>query len=194
MLLEAGSAAIDDGLRRHSEEVAALALRTAVRLGLDKCRRERLLLGALLHDVGKLGVSARILMKPGRLTPAEFAIIKEHPGIGHRVVSRIPYLARAAPAVRHHHERFDGLGYPDGLAGEDIPVEARIVAVVDAYSAMLADRPYRQGCSADVACAELERCAGSQFDPAVVDVFVSRVAQPASSGAIVSPASLSCSQ
>ena len=177
MLLEAGSAAIDDGLRRHSEEVATLALRTAVRLDLEEGRRERLLLGALLHDVGKLGVSARILMKPGRLTPAEFAIVKEHPGIGHRVVARIPHLARAAPAVRHHHERFDGLGYPDGLAGNDIPIEARIVAVADAYSAMLADRPYREGCSADDACAELERCAGSQFDPEIVSVFVEHLPQ-----------------
>ena len=181
--------AADLGLRLHSEEVATLAVRIAVRMGFDARRCEHLLLGALLHDVGKLGVSARILMKPGRLTATEFALVKQHPGIGHRVVVRIPTLAPAAPAVRHHHERYDGRGYPDGLAGTDIPLEARIVAVADAYSAMVADRPYRRGRSGEEAYAELVRCAGTQFDPEVVTAFY-----PCSSGAMVNPASLSCSQ
>jgi HD-GYP domain-containing protein (c-di-GMP phosphodiesterase class II) len=165
----------DPSVRSHSEEVARYSAAVAARLDLDEDRREELLFGSLLHDVGKIGISERILLKPARLTPDEFDVIKLHPGIGHRLVMAIPSLAGVAPAILHHHERYDGKGYPSGLAGEDIPLEARIIGVADSFSAMVADRPYSRGRSHGDACAELERCAGTQFDPTVVSLFVEEV-------------------
>jgi HD-GYP domain-containing protein (c-di-GMP phosphodiesterase class II)/GGDEF domain-containing protein len=165
----------DPGVRSHSEEVARYAAAVAARLDLDPQRREELLFGSLLHDVGKIGISERILCKPGRLTEDEFSVIKLHPRIGHRIVAGIPALAPIAPAILHHHERYDGDGYPSGLAGDRIPLEARIVGVADSFSAMIADRPYSPGRTPEDACAELERCAGTQFDPEVVQLFVEEV-------------------
>ncbi|MGI8624588.1 MAG: HD domain-containing phosphohydrolase, partial [Solirubrobacteraceae bacterium] len=165
----------DSSVRTHSEEVARYVAAVANRLDMDPRRREELLFGSLLHDVGKIGISERILLKPGRLTAEEFNIIKLHPRIGHRLVAGIPALAPIAPAVLHHHERFDGAGYPAGLAGERIPLEARIIGVAESFSAMIADRPYSPGRSSEEACAELERCAGTQFDPEVVRLFVEEV-------------------
>ena len=165
----------DPGVRYHSEDVARYAAGVAARLDLDPDRREALQFGSLLHDVGKIGISERILLKPGRLTEEEFNVIKLHPRIGHRIVAGIPALTGLGPAILHHHERFDGNGYPAGLAGERIPLEARIVGVADSFSAMIADRPYSQGRSAEEACGELERCAGTQFDPEVVRLFVEEV-------------------
>ncbi len=165
----------DPGVRTHSEEVARYASAVAARLDMDERRREELQFGSLLHDVGKIGISERILLKPGRLTDDEFNVIKLHPRIGHRIVAGIPALAGIAPAILHHHERYDGGGYPAGLSGERIPLEARIVGVADSFSAMIADRPYSSGLSFEAACAELERCAGTQFDPEVVRLFVEEV-------------------
>ena len=165
----------DPSVRSHSEEVARYTAAVAARMELGHERREELLFGSLLHDVGKIGISERILLKPARLTRDEFDVVKLHPAIGHRLVQGIPALAGVAPAILHHHERFDGTGYPAGLAGEDIPLEARIIGVADSFSAMLADRPYSRGRSPEDACAELERCAGSQFDPEVVALFVEEV-------------------
>jgi HD-GYP domain-containing protein (c-di-GMP phosphodiesterase class II)/GGDEF domain-containing protein len=165
----------DPSVRTHSEEVARYAAAVAARLDLDPQRREELLFGSLLHDVGKIGISERILCKPGRLTDDEFNIIKLHPRIGHRIVAGIPALAGIAPAILHHHERYDGGGYPAGLEGERIPLEARIVGVADSFSAMIADRPYSPGRTTEDACPELERCAGTQFDPEVVRLFVEEV-------------------
>lgn len=165
----------DPGVRTHSEEVARYATAVAARLELDPQRREELAFGSLLHDVGKIGISERILLKPGRLTDEEFNVIKLHPRIGHRIVAGIPALAGIAPAVLHHHERYDGTGYPSGLSGERIPLEARIVGVADSFSAMIAERPYSPGRTPEEACQELERCAGSQFDPQVVALFVEEV-------------------
>jgi HD-GYP domain-containing protein (c-di-GMP phosphodiesterase class II)/GGDEF domain-containing protein len=165
----------DPGVRTHSEEVARYASAVAAKLELEPRRREELLFGSLLHDVGKIGISERILLKPGRLTDDEFNVIKLHPRIGHRIVAGIPALAGIAPAILHHHERYDGSGYPAGLEGERIPLEARIVGVADSFRAMIADRSYSAGRSTEEACAELERCAGTQFDPEVVRLFVEEV-------------------
>ena len=174
MLAEAIQAK-DPFLRGHSEEVSAYVGAVAERLGLEGDPRERLVFGSLLHDVGKIGISERILHKPARLTPEEFAIVQLHPRIGYRLLEQVPALRPIAPAILHHHERYDGTGYPTGLRGEQIPLEARIVAVADAFSAMTADRPYRARMPLEEACAELERGAGSQFDPEIVGIFVEEV-------------------
>ncbi len=125
--------------------------------------------------MGKIGVSERILLKAGPLTPDERTAIELHARIGYHLVRQVPALHGIASAVLHHHERWDGDGYPDGLAGDEIQLDARVICVADAFSAMTSDRPYRQAIGADDACRELERCAGAQFDPRVVELFVEQV-------------------
>lgn len=129
-------------------------------------------LGAAMHDVGKIIVPDNILKKPGRLTPDEYAIIKQHCYFGGQICKRISFLQQVYPIVYHHHERFDGKGYPDGIAGERIPLGARIVSVVDAYDAITSDRPYRSARSQEEAEAILRDGAGSQWDPQIVDTFL----------------------
>jgi putative nucleotidyltransferase with HDIG domain len=175
-LLTEAIEAKDPYLRGHSDEVSGYVAALAERLGLEAARREQLVLGSLLHDVGKLAIRAGILLKPGALTPEERAIVEEHPSIGSRIVEQLKELRGVAPAILHHHERWDGAGYPDRLRGPQIPLEARIIAVADSFSAMTTDRPYRRRLSAAEARAELRRCAGTQFDPAVVRVFCSEMA------------------
>lgn len=165
----------DPSLRNHSDEVSDFVLTVANRLRLPGEQRERLRFGSLLHDVGKIAISEQILLKPGPLSAEEEHIVQLHPRIGSRLVSEVSSLEPLSEAILHHHERFDGTGYPDGLGGEDIPLEARIISVADAFSAMTADRPYRKAMSVDEACAELDRCAGSDFDPNIVSVFVEEV-------------------
>jgi diguanylate cyclase (GGDEF)-like protein len=165
----------DPFLRGHSDEVSRYVSAVADRLGVDRRRREQLMFGSLLHDVGKIGISERILLKPAALTQEERSVIQLHPRIGYRLVERVPALRDIAPAILHHHERYDGEGYPSRLAGEQIPLEARIICVADSFSAMTAERPYRRRMTLEDACAELERCAGTQFDPEVVRVFVEEV-------------------
>jgi len=165
----------DRRLRGHSEDVARYVTAVATSLGLEPRRREELLFASLLHDIGKIGISERILLKPGPLTAEERGVVELHPRIGYRLVQQIPMLDGTSLAVLHHHERWDGDGYPDRLTAEQIPLEARIVAVADAFSAMTADRPYRGGMTVGDACAELERCAGTQFDPEVVRLFVQEI-------------------
>lgn len=165
----------DPFLRGHSDEVSRYVSAVAERLGMDTGLREKLVFGSLLHDVGKVGISERILLKPAALTPEERSIIQLHPRIGYRLVERVPALRDIAPAILHHHERFDGEGYPSRLSGEQIPIEARIICVADSFSAMTAERPYRPRMALEDACGELERCAGTQFDPEVVRIFVEEV-------------------
>ena len=133
----------DGSLGGHGHDVARYAASVADRLGVEPEQRELIVFGSLLHDVGKIGVSERILLKPAPLTLEEFNIVKLHPRIGYRLVQNVPALDRIAPALLHHHERFDGTGYPSGLRGDEIPMEARIVAVADSFSAMTSDRSYR---------------------------------------------------
>jgi HD-GYP domain-containing protein (c-di-GMP phosphodiesterase class II) len=174
-MLSDAIAAKDPFVGGHSEEVSAYVSAVAERLGIDQRRREELVFGSLLHDLGKIGISERILLKPAGLTVEERAIVELHPRIGYKLVSRIPRLETIALAVLHHHERWDGTGYPGRLKGEQIPLEARIIGVADAFSAMTADRPYSRRRQLAEACAEIERCAGSQFDPAVAAAFVEEV-------------------
>jgi HD-GYP domain-containing protein (c-di-GMP phosphodiesterase class II) len=174
-LLAEAIEAKDPSLRGHSEEVSGHVGAVAEQLGMSEERCDRLLLGSLLHDVGKLAIPMQILLKPGKLTPAERAIVQDHPAIGSRIVESVPGLAEVVPAILHHHERYDGRGYPDGLAGEEIPLEARVIAVADSFSAMTSERPYRRRMSREEARDELERCAGTQFDPVVVGVFCAQV-------------------
>jgi putative nucleotidyltransferase with HDIG domain len=155
----------------HAVEVARLSRLVGVDLGLNEEELEWLVHGALLHDLGKLGVADAILEKRGTLTEEEWVVVKRHPEIGARMIEPLEFLRRALPVVRHHHERPDGTGYPDGLEGEQIPLAAHIVAAVDAYDVMLRGRPYRpQGPPAE-ALQELSREAGRQFDMRVVEAL-----------------------
>jgi len=141
-------------------------------LALDRDALKRLELGALFHDIGKIGVPSEILQKPGPLTDEEFELVKAHPELGEKILAPIDRLADVRPIVRACHERWDGLGYPDGLEREAIPLESRIVLVCDAYHAMVSDRPYRTRLPGEEAVRRLHEAAGSQFDPSVVDAFV----------------------
>jgi diguanylate cyclase (GGDEF)-like protein len=156
----------------HDEQVARLAGLIAEELGLPAELTRRTRLGGWLHDVGKVAVPDRILTKPGPLEAHEWLHIRTHPEIGEELIRRIPALAGAARAVRHHHERYDGQGYPDGLLGESIPIEARIVAAADTYCAITDDRIFRSSRSHDEAILELERSAGTQLDPWVVAALI----------------------
>lgn len=153
----------------HVDAVAALAVRLALELGLDTSDAHTIGLAARLHDVGKVAIPDAILRKPGRLNAEEAELMQTHPAVGAAVIARVPALSPLAPIIRGHHEWWNGTGYPDRLMGDEIPLGARIVTVADAYKAMTADRPYRRGCPPAVALNELRRCAGTQFDPAVVD-------------------------
>jgi diguanylate cyclase (GGDEF)-like protein/putative nucleotidyltransferase with HDIG domain len=158
--------------KRHSEDVAHYALLLADRLGLDPELRRVLQVAGLLHDVGKIGIPDAILRKPGSLTPEEYDIVKQHVALGDMIVRDLPNLDLVRAGVRHHHERWDGKGYLDGLAGEGIPLVARILAVGDAFSAMTTTRPYRKALSVDEALKRLTDAAGSQLDPELTGAFV----------------------
>ena len=151
--------------------VGVMAEVVAARLGWDEADIEVLRMGAALHDIGKLAVSERILRKPGPLDQDEIAEMRRHPEEGARMVALVKALTPAVAGVLYHHERWDGQGYPIGVEGEAIPPEARVLAVVDAFDAMITDRSYRRAVTPELALAELERCAGSQFDPEIVRVF-----------------------
>ena len=162
----------DADLRGHLSAVTRLARAVGERLALTEAELQDLLLAAELHDVGKLAIPDSILMKPSPLTEDEWLFVHRHTLIGERILSSAPALARIARIVRSTHERMDGLGYPDGLEGEEIPVLSRIVAACDAFHAMTEDRPYRQAFSVEDAVAELRRCSGTQFDPDVVEALI----------------------
>ncbi|WP_406342596.1 HD-GYP domain-containing protein [Streptomyces sp. NBC_00648] len=162
----------DTYTRGHSERVGLASVLIARELGMEKGRLEVLRFAGILHDVGKLGVPTRLLRKDGPLTPQERAVIELHPEYGHEMVRGIGFLGEARAAILHHHERLDGSGYPYGLAGPQIPEFARVVAVADAFDAMTSTRSYSRARPVGAAVEELERCAGRQFDPAIVRALV----------------------
>ena len=173
--LEALGSALDTrdvGTQAHSRRVRGYSLAIARAHGVPEDRLRDIEHGVLLHDIGKIGIPDAILLKPGPLTAAEWAIMRTHPEIGRQVIEKVPFLRGAVPIVYHHHERWDGTGYPQGLRGDAIPLGARIFSVADALDAMTFDRPYSRAVPFDAARNEIRRCAGTQFDPAVVDTFL----------------------
>jgi HD-GYP domain-containing protein (c-di-GMP phosphodiesterase class II) len=157
---------------RHSRNTVALAEAVAAHMSLAAPERFEVRLVAMLHDIGKIGLPDRILNKPAQLTADELAVVRQHPGAGADMVAGIDELAHLAPAIRACHERWDGDGYPDGLAGRDIPISSRITFVCDAYDAMTSERPYRRAMPAAAARAELRRCRSSQFCSRCVDALL----------------------
>jgi HD-GYP domain-containing protein (c-di-GMP phosphodiesterase class II) len=161
----------DDYTRGHSERVCRYSLLMAERMGLNEERKKVLQWSSILHDSGKIGIPESILNKPWRLEDEEYQIIKNHPIKGHTILEPLEQLASSLPGMLHHHERYDGKGYPGGLKGKEIPLEARIIAVADTYDAMTSNRAYRPGKSPCEALEEMEKVAGSQLDPELVEVF-----------------------
>jgi putative nucleotidyltransferase with HDIG domain len=155
----------------HSARVQRIALAVAEELGVPPQRFDAVRFGGLFHDIGKIAVPDSILTKPGALDEDEFAVVMRHPADGAEIVSHFSRLREAVPLIRHHHERWDGTGYPDGLAEDEIPQEACVVGLADAWDAMTTDRPYRAALSVEQAAAEVRACRGTQFSPAVVDAF-----------------------
>jgi HD-GYP domain-containing protein (c-di-GMP phosphodiesterase class II) len=170
--LAAALEAKDDYTADHARSIAALAVAVGREVGLDDAALRDLRLGAVFHDIGKIAIPDAILNKPGPLTDEERKVMEGHPAAGEQILRPVPLFAGVRNIVRHDHERWDGTGYPDGLRGPQIPLGARIVLVVDAYHAMTSDRPYRKAMPEAEARAELETCAGAQFDPGVVDAFL----------------------
>src|SRR5215210_449972 len=168
----------DPYIKEHLRAVSSLSLRIGSEISLSGEQMEALTSGALLHDVGKIGIPDRILQKSGRLTEDEYAEIKRHPLLGVSILTPVRELAPALPVVKHHHERFDGKGYPDGLRGEEIPLIARIVSVADAFDSMIRARPYGYGISRKAALAEIEENSGTQFDPRTVRALLEVVYAP----------------
>lgn len=163
----------DEYTATHLHNVETIAIRTARAIGLPESEVRRIRIGALLHDIGKVGVSGKIIRKPAKLDADETAIMRRHPVIGAEIMKPVEILSEAAEIVRHAHEHYDGMGYPDGLKGESIPIGSRVILVADAYDAITSDRPYRKRRSKEEALAELRRGAGTQFDPKVVKGFES---------------------
>jgi response regulator RpfG family c-di-GMP phosphodiesterase len=158
--------------KHHCRRVQVYAVQLGRRLGLSAEQLVDVSYGSLLHDVGKIGVPDSILLKPGRLTEEEWRVMRKHTLIGHKMISKIKFLKGASDIVLFHHERWDGRGYPFGLAGEDIPLSARIFSVIDSFDAITSKRVYKDAIDADRAKEEIERCAGSQYDPRVVAEFL----------------------
>jgi putative nucleotidyltransferase with HDIG domain len=173
--LEALARAVDEKsswTHGHSNRVAALAIELAEQMGWSDAELDLLHRAALLHDLGKIGIPLEILDKPDRLNDEEFAVIRTHPDRGAKILEPVRAYAPVIPMVRHHHERYDGSGYPDGLAGTTIPLGARILAVADVYDAVSVTRPYREAWSHAEVCAYLRENAGTLFDPEVVAAFM----------------------
>lgn len=158
--------------KHHCRRVQVYAVMLAQRLDVSPEQLVDISYGSLLHDVGKIGVPDSILLKPGKLTDAEWQVMRRHTIIGHQMLSKIKFLRGASDIVLHHHERWDGRGYPQGVSGEEIPLGARIFSIIDTYDAMTSKRPYKEALPIATARAEIERCAGSQFDPRIVKEFL----------------------
>jgi two-component system cell cycle response regulator len=162
----------DHGMSQHAYAVSDLATSMAQTMGLELFQVSRIGMAALLHDIGKVAIPDLLLLKPGRLTLHERTLMQEHAELGAQILEASPFLHDLMPAVRHHHEHWDGNGYPDQLAREDIPIEARIIAVAEAYDSMVRDHPYQTHRTSEDAQMELLRCADTQFDPAVVQALL----------------------
>ncbi|MFI5288379.1 MAG: HD domain-containing phosphohydrolase [Polyangia bacterium] len=165
----------DKYTRGHSERVAFYSSITAAGLTLSEAEVEKIVQAGLMHDIGKIGIRYEKLNKPGKLTPEEVAMFRTHPAKGKRILEPIPSMAELIPGAWCHHENWDGSGYPRGLIGDNIPLLGRVVAIADTYDAMTSDRAYRKALPHEVAVAELERCAGAQFDPDLVPVFLAKI-------------------
>jgi putative two-component system response regulator len=168
----------------HSRRVTEIAIAIATRLDFSGAEIKKLRLAGMIHDVGKIGIADTILRKPDRLTAEELAVIRTHPERGVQIIEPLDFLKEALPIVRHHHECFDGGGYPDGLAGEAIPLGARVVAIADTYDAITSSRAYRRARGPAAALAEIERCAGTQFDPDLAALFREICPAPGECGAL----------
>ncbi len=162
----------DPYTRQHSQEVTHYALLIGKELQFSKEELMVLEQAALLHDIGKIGVPDNILKKPGPLSEGEWEMMRQHPDIGQDILQHVQVLHIEQNMVRHHHERFDGKGYPSGLKGEEIPVYARILSIADSFHAMISDRPYRKALPTETALQELKKCSGTQFDPGLVEIFL----------------------
>jgi len=171
MLVEAIDAK-DAYTRGHSDRVRKWSVALAEKLGFSEKKLESLEFGALLHDIGMIGIKDEVLQKQGSLNPMEYEHIQEHPLIGVKIVEGGSSFKDEIPMIRHHHERFDGSGYPDGLVGENIPLEARIISIADAFDAMSSLRPYRREMSQEDALVEMEKGKGKQFDPKILEIFI----------------------
>jgi putative two-component system response regulator len=161
----------------HLTRIKSYAEQLAIACGLPSDEVRAVRYGGVLHDIGKIGISDAILLKPEPLTPAEIALMRRHPEIGAQIVSQMRFAPKIMPIIRGHHEHWNGCGYPDGLRGNDIPIGAQIIAVVDAYDAMMTDRPYRAALSLAACLADLQAGRGTQFAPDVVDLFLELVLQ-----------------
>lgn len=174
-LLE-GLRAVEPSTYHHCLRVGEYSRKLAVDMGMNEYEQKVAEFAGLLHDIGKIGIERNILLKPGKLDPYELDIIQSHSIISEQIIQPFathPFFKQIIPAVRGHHERLDGEGYPDKLMGEEIPLISRVILVVDTYDAMSADRVYRRGLPDDIIYSELKRCAGTQFDPQLVKIFLS---------------------
>jgi len=167
----------DQYTQGHSQKVSAYAALLAEALGMTESEVEEIRLGAVLHDVGKVGIPEAILNKSGPLNPEEWETMKQHVNYGGKILEPLLPLARVRQMVLHHHEFFDGSGYPSGVSGENIPLGARIITIADSYDTITSDRSYKKGRPAQEALSELERCVNAQFDPRLVEVFVKAMRQ-----------------
>ena len=162
----------DEDTEGHTRRVTALVMRLAIRMGLPEASLEHIRRGALLHDIGKMGIPDRILRRPDRLSEADQATMRQHPELAHRVLQEIEYLRPALDIPYYHHEKWDGSGYPQGLKGTEIPLAARLFAVVDVFDALVSDRAYRRGSSTAEALEYIRTQSGAHFDPRVADAFI----------------------
>lgn len=166
----------DPHTAQHSTRVTTLSMAMASALELSDLERDTLYIAASLHDIGKVGIPDDILLKADKLTDEEFDFIKKHPDIGADILKPLPPMYKETEIIRHHHERYDGRGYPSGLKGKEIPYLSRIITLADSFDAMTSDRPYRKGMSIEDAIREINECKGRQFDPVLAEIFISRVA------------------